>query len=463
MELFILLLLTLLNGFFSLSELALLSARRPRLQQAAEAGSKGARTALGLLDNQSRLLSTVQVGVTFAGTIAGAYGGATLAEEHVEPWIAGIEPLAPYAPGIALTLVILLVSYLSLVLGELVPKRLALRRPEALAMFVAGPMRVMAAIFRPVVWFLTASTEGLMRLFGLKDGGGTQISDEEIHLMVREGQQAGVFEASEAKMVKGALGLDDRDLASLMTPRPDVVWIDLSAPLEQIKEVLARGGHDRYPVADGTLDNPLGVVYVRDFLDVPLTLEALRERVRQPMVVPVLVSGLVLLERFREESTHFALVVDEYGAMLGIVTLHDILEALIGELPSDGSPPDSWVTHQEDGAMLIDGALPIGDLKGLLDVPTLPHEREYRTAGGLIVRELHRIPKRGDHVVIAGWRLEVTDMDRNRVDAIRIVKEVSLPSEATPEAEAAARARQSGVRVASTTGTGEAPPSGQRE
>jgi len=421
-ELFILLLLTLLNGFFSLSELALLAARKPRLQQAAEAGKGGAKVALELLDNQSRLLSTVQVGVTFAGTIAGAYGGATLAEEHVEPWIASFEPLAPYASGIALTLVILLVSYLSLVLGELVPKRLALRRPEALAIAVARPMRIMASVTRPIVWFLTASTEGLMRLFGLKDDGKTQISDEEIHIMVKEGEAAGVFEASEAKMVKGALGLDDRDLASLMTPRPDVVWLDVTAPIDTLKETLARGGHDRYPVADGTLDKVLGVVYVRDFLDVPLTAEAVRERVREPMVVPVLLSGLVLLERFKEESTHFALVVDEYGAMLGIVTLHDILEALIGELPSDGSPPESWVTRQADGSMLVDGALPIGDLKTLLAVATLPNEREYRTAGGLVVRELHRIPRPGDHVVVAGWRIEVTDMDRNRVDALRLVK-----------------------------------------
>ncbi|MCC6623224.1 MAG: HlyC/CorC family transporter, partial [Deltaproteobacteria bacterium] len=321
-----------------------------------------------------------------------------------------------------LTLVVLLVSYLSLVLGELVPKRLALRSPDRLAMTVAPAMRLMETVARPVVWFLTASTNGLLRLFGVRDDDKTPIRDEEIHIMVAEGEQAGVFEASEAKMVKGAMGLDDRDLASLMTPRPDVAWIDLDAPVEDIVALVTSGEHDRYPVAAGSLDDVRGVIHVRDFIGVPLTHESLRERLRAPLVVPVGLSGLVLLERFKEQGTHVAIVVDEYGSVLGVVTLHDILEALIGELPADGAPREAWVTRQDDGSLLVDGAMPAGELRTLLELDALPDEREYRTAGGLIVRQLRRIPRRGDRIELAGWRIEVVDMDGHRVDALRVTR-----------------------------------------
>lgn len=422
MEFLVLLFLTLLNGFFSLSELALLSARRPRLQHAANEGKKGARIALGLLADQSRLLSTVQVGVTFAGTVAGAYGGATLAEDHVEPWLASFDALAPYAPELALTLVILLVGYLSLVLGELVPKRLALRSPDRLAIFVAPPMRLMATLTRPLIWLLSASTEGILRLFGAHGSTRSTISDEEVQILVAEGQEAGVFEPSEAKMVKGALGLDDRDLASLMAPRMDVTVIDVNAPADRLQQILTSGGHDRYPVVDGAPDTLLGVVHVRDFLSLPITAETLRERIRPPLLVPVTLSGLMLLERFKAEGGHFALVVDEYGSFLGIVTLHDIFEALIGELPAEGGPETAWVTELSDGVLLVDGALPIAELWPLLSLPPLPADAEYRTVGGMVAHQLQRVPRPGDLVELAGWRIEVTDVDRHRVDALRITR-----------------------------------------
>ncbi|MCC6619683.1 MAG: HlyC/CorC family transporter [Deltaproteobacteria bacterium] len=405
--LLVLLVLVLFIGLLNRSEQALLASRRTSLQQSAHDGRRGAVTALALLDEAERLRSTVQVGVVLACIGAGAYAGIILATE---------------TSGLTLPLVVAGVGFITLVIGGGLPRRLALQQPERFAIAFAPFMRLTVTLLHPLVWIVDATTAAMLRVMGVRDDPRAAISDDQVQQIVTEGEEAGVFEATEAKMVKGALSLDDRDIASLMTPRPDIVWIDLEGSIDTIRQTLAEGGHDRYPVAEGTLDKIQGVVYVRDFLGIELTPESIRTRIRAPLVVPVLLTGLVLLERFKEQGTHFALVVDEYGAILGIVTLHDILEALIGELPSDGATDDAWVTRQDDGVFLVDGSLPIAELEALLSLSTLPAEKEYRTAGGLVVRELRRIPRPGDAITLAGWRIEVVDMDRNRVDALRITR-----------------------------------------
>jgi len=414
----VLLLLVLFIGLLNRSEQALLASRRATLQQAAQEGRTGAVTALALLDQTERLRSTVQVGVVLACVAAGAYAGMLLATE---------------TSTFALPLVVSGVGLVTLIIGGGLPRRLALEQPERFAIRFAGFIRLMVTLLHPIVWLVDVVTAAFLRVLGVGDDARASISDDQVQQIVSDGQEAGVFEAAEAKMVKGALSLDDRDIASLMTPRPDIEWIDLEGPIDAIRKTLTEGGHDRYPVAEGTLDKIMGVVYVRDFLGVECNHEAVRQRIRPPLVVPVLLTGLVLLERFREQGTHFALVVDEYGAILGIVTLHDILEALIGELPSDGSSDDAWVTRQDDGVFLVDGALPIAELEALLALSTLPAEKEYRTAGGLVVRELRRIPRPGDAITLSGWRIEVVDMDRNRVDALRITR-VEEPASAIESA-----------------------------
>lgn len=429
MDLLLILVLVLLNGVFAMSELALVSARKSRLQQQAEEGNAGARAALALLEHPSRLLSTVQVGITLVGTIAGVYGGQTLADHYLVPLFEQIPVLEPYATPIALALVVLAITYLSLVVGELVPKRLAMRNPERIASVVSLPMTLIAQFAKPLVWLLTTSTETLLKLFGNRAAPATDVTEEEIKVLLDEGTRAGVFEEAEQEIVSSALGLGDRDVISLMTPRHDIVYLDLEDDLAHIQELLRKTPLSRFPVIEGDPDRVLGIIRARDLLDTEITLEEVRKRILPAVVIPENLSALELLEQFKLKRTHLALVVDEYGSIQGLVTLHDILEAIVGEVPGSETEDESWVVRRGDGSFLIDGALPIEELKKLLDEDTLPEEEAYRTLGGFVLNQLAHIPRAGETFDWNGWRLEVVDMDGNRVDKVLIQVVVPEASE----------------------------------
>ncbi|RIH86330.1 Hemolysin C [Calidithermus terrae] len=434
MEILIVVILTLFNGVFAMSELALVSARKARLQQQAEDGNLGAKAALELLEHPSRLLSTVQVGITVIGTVAGAYGGSTIAKKYLEPAVAQVPVLAAYKQEIAFALVVLLISYLSLVLGELVPKRLAMRNPERISTIVAYPMQFVAMVSKPLVWLLTASTEAVLRVFGIRGASESTVTEEEIKVLIDEGTKAGVFEEAEQEIVTSALDLADRQAVSFMTPRHDIVWIDLEEPIEVIQRLIMENPHARFPVAEGDLDKVVGIIRARDLLDGDLSKETICARMQKPLVVPDGFSGLELLEQFKRERTHMALVVDEYGNLQGLVTLHDILEAIVGDLPgSDDNEEEPWVVAREDGSYLLDGALPVEELKKLFDLDELPEEDEYRTLGGFVVNRLEHIPKAGEHFTWHHLRFEVVDMDLNRVDKVLVLPQ--QPEETPPMPE----------------------------
>jgi putative hemolysin len=436
MEIFILLLLTVFNGVLAMSEAAFISSRKTKLQQRADDGNAGAKAALELLASPSRLLSTVQVGITLIGIVAGAYGGTTLAGTFA-PVIARIPTLAPYAHEIAFTIIVLLITYLQLVIGELVPKRLALRSPERIAAFMAFPMQMLSTVAKPLVWLLTVSTDSVLRLFGQRGSHEPPVTDEEIQVLMDEGTRAGVFEEAEQETVRSILNLGDRQVDSLMTPKPDVVWLDLEDPLEETRQKILESPHGRFPVAEGSLDNVVGVVRARDLVIKPdFTTEDLRSLVQPPLFVPATLSAWQLLEMFKEKRTHMALVVDEYGSLQGVVTLHDILEAIVGDLPSNEEAEDEpWIIRRDDGSYLLDGALPVEEFKELFDLEELPEEDRYRTVGGLVLAELGRIPSAGESFTFGNLKIEVIDMDGNRIDKVLVTHVHPIPAETPAESE----------------------------
>lgn len=436
MEIFILLLLTLFNGVLAMSEAAFISSRKAKLQQRADDGNVGAKAALELLASPSRLLSTVQVGITLIGIVAGAYGGTTLAGS-LAPGIARIPALAPYAQEIAFTIVVLLITYLQLVIGELVPKRLALRSPERIAALMAFPMQVLSTVAKPLVWLLTVSTDWVLRLFGQRGSHEPPVTDEEIQVLMDEGTRAGVFEEAEQETVRSILSLGDRQVDSLMTPRPDIVWLDLEDPIEETRRKILESPHGRFPVAEGSLDKVIGVVRARDLVVKPnFTVEDLRSLAQPPLFVPATLTAWQLLEMFKQKRTHMALVVDEYGGLQGVVTLHDILEAIVGDLPSNEEAEDEpWIVRRDDGSYLLDGALPIEEFKELFDIEELPEEERYRTVGGLVLAELGRIPSAGESFTFENLKIEVVDMDGNRIDKVLVTQVQPVSAETPTESE----------------------------
>lgn len=435
MEFLIIFALILFNGLFAMSEIAVVSSRRSKLQQRADGGDARARAVLELIESPSRFLSTVQVGITLIGILAGAYGGTTVAK-GLEPLIGVLPWLAPYKTEIAFALVVLAITYLSLVVGELVPKRLAIRSPERIASLVALPVRYIAVFLAPLVWLLTHSTDALLKLFGRPGAHEPPVTEEEIRVLMHEGTRAGVFEEAEQDIVHSVLSLGDRQVDSLMTPRPDVVWLDLEDTIEETQRKITESPHARFPVAEGSLDTVKGVVRARDLvlLGGKLTKEALTALLQPPLYVPGNLSAFQLLEQFKKSRTHMALVIDEYGGLQGIVTLHDILEAILGDLPGAEAEEEPWVLKREDGSYLIDGALPIEEFKELFELDRLPEEEKYRTLGGLVLAELGRIPTAGESFTFEGLTIEVVDMDANRIDKVLVSKHKE-PSRSNPPEE----------------------------
>lgn len=415
--------LILANALLALSEMAVVSARKVRLQQRAEEGDDGARAALELANAPNRFLSTIQIGITLVGILAGAFGGATLAAKLAEP-LGRIPFLAGYSQALSLGLVVLVITYLSLVLGELVPKRLALSNPERIAAAVSPVMRALSRVVSPAVRLLSLSTDGVLRLLRVRQLDDLPVTEEEVRLLIEQGTRVGVFEPSEQEMVGRVFRLDVRPVSALMTPRTEVVWLDLADPTEKLQAVILGSDYSVFPVARDTPDAIVGVVQAKDLLAQCLQGEPPDiEAVLQPaQFVPESMSLLAVLERLRDSHSQIALVIDEFGGFQGLVTLNDMLEAIVGDLPQldDRGEPD--VIEREDGSLLIDGQVSIDDLKALLRVKELPEESSgsYQTIGGLMMTTLGRIPSSGDHFEWGGLRFEVVDMDGFRVDKVLV-------------------------------------------
>jgi len=423
-EILIVLLLILVNGLFSMSEMAIVSARKTRLQQQAEEGARGAQAALELSEEPTRFLSTVQVGITLIGILSGAFGGATIADK-LAARLEGIAWLAAYSQALSVGLVVLAITYLSLVVGELVPKRVALNNAESIARRVARPMQSVAHLFTPVVSLLSASTDLAVRLLHLRPSSEPDITEEEIKLMIYEGARTGIFEESEQEIMARVFRLDDRKVGTLMTYRTEMVWLDLDDPLEENLQKMVGGRYTDYLLCQGTPDNVLGVVRMQDIftqavLGQPVDLQA---AVRPALFIPESTTALDLLERLRSKKDNIGFIVDEYGGLVGLVTLDDILEAIVGEMPApDEGLADPRVVRREDGSLLIDGVLSVEELKDLLNLDELPEEDEsgYETLGGMIMTGLGRIPAAGDVLVWQNLRFEVMDMDGYRVDKVLV-------------------------------------------
>lgn len=425
-EIFFLLLLLVLNGLFSMSEMAVVSARKVRLQQLANQGNAKARTALDLADSPNQFLSTVQIGITLISTLAGAFGGATLAEKLANQLKRlPIVFLVAHSDAIALFLVVLMITYLSLVIGELVPKRLALNNPEQIATGVASPMRLLAKLASPAVHLLSYSTDLVLRLLSVGPSTDPEVTEEEIKILIEQGTEAGMFEEAEQEMLNRVFRLGDRRVSALMTPRPDIVWLDLEDSSETNRQVIRDSAHSQFPVCQGDLDSVLGIIKVNDLLsrclsNQPLDLTAALQR---PLYVPESTPGLKVLELFKQSGTHIAIVVDEYGVIQGLVTLNDILEEIVGDIPSLDQADDPQAVQREDGSWLLDGMLSVEEFFELLELKELPKEQRgnYHTMGGFVVTQLGRIPTAAEHFEWQGMRFEVMDMDGNRVDKVLVV------------------------------------------
>lgn len=433
-EILLVLVLIVVNGVFSMSEMALISSRKVRLQQLANQGNASARVALELADAPNRFLSTVQVGITLIGILTGAFGGATIAEK-LAVYLRLIPFLEPYSEAIALGLVVLTITYLSLIVGELVPKRLALNNPERIAATVAIPMRMVAVIFSPAVHLLSASTDLVLRILGIGPFTEPQVTEEEIKVLIEQGTEAGTFEEAEQDMVERVFRLGDRPVNALMTPRPDIVWLDLEDSAEENRQKMMDSGHSRFPVCQAGLDNVLGLMHVTDLLGRSLSGQPLDLTVllRQPIFVPESTRGLKVLELFKQSGIHMALVVDEYGVIQGLVTLNDIMVEIVGDVPSANELEEPQAVQREDGSWLLDGMLPVDEFFEIFEIEELTgeHRGSYQTLGGFVITHLGRIPAATDHFEWEGMRFEVMDMDGNRVDKVLVVPMQKGSSEPT--------------------------------
>lgn len=424
LEIVLILLLILANGVLAMAEIAIVSVRKARLQRRAEAGDVNAQAALKLANEPSDFLSTVQIGITLVGILAGAFGGATVARTLADVF-AEIPAIAPYSSTIALVLVVIAITYLSLVLGELAPKRLSLNNPERIAVAVARPMNLLARIMAPVVRLLSFSTDLVLRIFGVRLNLEPSVTEEEIRVLIEQGTEAGLFEEAEQDMVEGVFRLGDRRIGTIMTPRHEILWLDLEDPPEETRRKITESVHSRFPVARGDLDNIQGVVQAKKLLvynldEQKLDVEACLE---DPVFVPESMPALKVMEVFRETGQQLVLVIDEFGGLQGLVTTTDILETIVGELPMVGEISEPEIIQREDGTWLLDGMLPVDEFKEFFRAAQLPGEEKgyYQTLGGFVMNYLGRIPKSGDHFEWNGLRFEIIDMDGFRVDKLLVV------------------------------------------
>ena len=424
LEILIILALILINGLLAMAEIAVVSARKARLQQLSNQGNAKARAALALATHPADFLSTVQIGITLVGILAGAFGGATIAKS-ISASLATFPWLAPYSEAIGVFIVVLLITYFSLVLGELVPKRLGLSNPERIAASAAAPMRFLSRLASPLVRLLGWSTELVLKMFGYKASAEAPVSEEEIKVLIDQGRRAGVFAEAEQDMVEAVFRLGDRTVGTLMTPRTEIVWLDLEDSPEETRRKIIESDHGRYPVASGSLDNLVGIVQAKELLEHALSGQGLdlQATLLQPLIVPASMPALKVLELFRQSRVHTALVIDEFGGLQGLVTVFDILESIVGDIPSAGEVVEAEVVQREDGSWLVDGRLPVDEFKELFRLPSLPDESRgyYQTLGGFVMSYLGRIPSAADNFDWADLHFEVMDMDGFRVDKVLII------------------------------------------
>jgi len=426
MDVVLLVFLVLLNGILAMSEIAVVSSRKSRLQKLSDDGSPGAQTALELSNEPSAFLSTVQVGITSVGIMSGAIGEGALADPLTK-WLSEFVLIEPYARGFSLTLVVVCLTYFSVVVGELVPKRLGLMAPEAIAALIAAPMNMLARVTRPVVWLLSSSSSLLLRLIGARHRGDPMVTNDEINVLMEQGAEAGVFHESEQAIVSNVLRLDEQRIGAIMTHRNDIYVLDLDEPEEEIRTRLAESAYTRIVVCRDGLEHIVGILRTADLLKLALAGEKLDvERfLRPPLYVPEGVTTTHLLESFRKARQQCALIVDEYGELQGLVTLTDVLTSIVGELPSSDIAEELDIVERADGSWLVDGSVAIERLKTVLTIEhELPGEDEnaFNTLGGLVMFVLGRIPVITDHFEVAGCRFEVVDMDKNRVDKVLLSK-----------------------------------------
>ncbi|MFM1990856.1 MAG: hypothetical protein RJA99_3813 [Pseudomonadota bacterium] len=425
MDVLLLLLLILLNAVFAMSEMAVVSSRKARLQRMADDGFPGARSAMALNEEPSAFLSTIQVGITTIGILSGVVGEGLLASS-IAAWLSQFEWIAPYAKGFSVAMVVLIITYLSVVIGELVPKRLALLAPERIASVVARPMVWLAGISRPMVLALSWSSNLILRLLGARRTDEPPVTDDEIKVLMEQGAEAGVFHESEQAIVSNVLRLDDQRIGAIMTPRMDIYAIDLDDGDEAVRGRIADSPHSRVVVCRGGLEHILGVLRIGDLLKPALQGDPLDvERHLTPaLFVPETISTTQLLESFRRERVQFGVIVDEYGDLQGLVSLTDVLTSIVGDLPEQDDTTDTDVVRREDGSWLVDGSVGIERLEQVLEIDELSaeDERGFHTVGGFAMHRLGRIPTVTDHFEAAGFRFEVVDMDRNRVDKMLVAR-----------------------------------------
>lgn len=423
MDISLLVFLILLNGAFAMSEMALTATRKARLQVLVEAGDAGAVAAMDLHDHPTKYLSTVQIGITSIGVLNGIVGEAAFSDPLAE-WLRQQGGLSAHAAGIMATgLVVVIITVLTIIFGELVPKRLGQMYPEAVARHVARPMNGLSTAVRPLVMALGACTEGVLRLMGIRGEPNRSVTEEEIAAQLEEGLESGVIEAQEHQMVRNVFRLDDRQIASMMIPRAEIAWLEVGQPVASLVADMAEHGHSRYPVCRGGLDEVLGVLPAHRLLT-PLATGApvaLADLLVPPVFVPETLSGMELLEHLRQSASELVFVVDEYGAVQGVITERDVLEAITGEFAVPASE-GAWAVQREDGSWLMDGLIPATELKDRLELKTLPEEDRgrYNTLAGLVMLLMGRLPATGDRTEWEGWRFEVVDLDGKRVDKVLV-------------------------------------------
>ena len=421
-EILIVVLLVLANSVFALSEMAIISARKARLQKRAEDGNQGAKAALALSQEPTRFLSTIQVGITLIGVLSGAFGGATIAEE-IAAVLDKVAWLKPYSEAIGVGIVVVAITYFSLIIGELVPKRIALNNAEGIAVKVAAPMSALARLATPVIALLSVSTEAVLRLLRIKPSREPAVTEDEVKLLIYEGARLGVFEEIEQEIVERVFRLGDRRVSSLMIYRTEMVWLDVEDALEANLSKITASGHSRFPVCKGNPDEILGILQVKDLFAQEQRGQAmdLQAALKPALFIPEGMSALELLDRLREKKSHLAMIIDEFGGITGLVTTHDVLEAIVGDIPTledRAAEPD--IVQRHDGSYLLNGTLSTHELMDLLELDNLPNQEEgnYETLGGMFMAGMGRIPNAGDTILWNGWRFEVVDMDGYRVDKV---------------------------------------------
>ena len=438
MEIPILIALILLNGVFAMSEIALVTARKARLQKLIDEGDSAAAAALKLGEDPTRFLSTIQIGITSIGVLNGIFGEAALAQPMAE-WLVQLGMASNYASTLSPAVVVVLITYVSIVVGELVPKRLGQTNPESIARLVARPINLLAKLTKPFVLLLTGSTLALLRLLGVRQTNDSSVTEDEIHAVLAEGTTSGAIEQNEHTMIRNLFRLDDRQISSLMVPRSDVVCLDVSLSFEENMAILESQDHARYPVIDGNFENLLGVINSRQWLAHALKgqrdLKDAKDLIHKPIYIPETITGMELLENFKQSGAPMAFVIDEYGEVQGIVTVRDLTEAITGEFVTE-DPSDAWAVEREDGSWLLDGHIPVVELKDRLGLKTVPEEEKgrYQTLSGMMMLLTGKLPAVTDKVVWEAWEFEVVDMDGKIIDKILATKvevpEIDLSDEA---------------------------------